>query len=84
MSTSAGGISEMKVDIEWIKRSLTKIETSIDNLANAYVSAKEYAENHKDHEDRLRNIEKQNFLWKGGLAALSVVSPVVLKFLKLI
>lgn len=63
-------------DIEYIKRDIGEIKTTLKEQTSMFISQSEHAEvlkTQSDHEDRLRSIEKYMWLAIGGLYVINIV-----------
>jgi hypothetical protein len=68
-------VTEVSTNVEWMKKSLVVIENKLDDMSKSFVSVAQHQEvliSSKDHEDRIRKIEQQTWIWVGGLAVLSL------------
>jgi hypothetical protein len=73
----------MSNDITWMKQSLSGIEQTLKEINGTFVTNERFAEVEKnvmDHEDRIRNVEHNTWIWAGGLAVLTILVPLVIKF----
>lgn len=78
----ANELSEMKVDVRYIKRDITDIKQSMRDGGGLYATAKdmgEIIELNKDHERRIRVLEKYGTVAITLLAIAQVLVPYILK-----
>lgn len=80
---SATAIAVVATDTSWMKKSLSGIEVTLEEMRNQFVTAPQHADVIKtidSQEERLKKLEEKTNIWVGGLAVLTFAIPLILKF----
>jgi hypothetical protein len=83
-SKTAESMAVIGTDIGWMKQSLVAIETKLDQMDKAFVTAAQHAEvcsEIADHETRIRKIEDNQGKWMGAIAVITFVVTIAVSFL---
>ena len=74
--------TEIRTNMAWIMKSLSSIEQTLGEMQKSFVTSTQHIEVLKvqrDHEERMRAIEKNMWLLAGGLLIISFAAPFLLK-----
>ena len=81
---SAITIARVANDVEWMKKSLIGIESKLNEMDKAFVTATQHQEvvgTLKDHEKRIRRLEDSMMKWIGAVAVITFIVTIAISFL---
>ena len=79
---TAESTTEIRTNMAWMMKSLSSIEQTLSEMQKAFVTSAQHAEvitELSDHEERLRNNERNLQYYAGGLFIISFTVPILLK-----
>jgi DNA-binding ferritin-like protein len=81
---TAESTTEIRTNMVWMMKSLSSIEQTLGEMQKSFVTAVQHTEVLKvqrDHEQRMRTIEKNMWLLAGGLLIISFATPFLMKII---